>query len=97
MMVLQGLDEEGLHTRAVAVRPGAPAAGRTLAELGLRQQFGLTVLAIRRGRRTIGGPSGEFRIEPGDRLVLIGEAVQFAACAGLFRAERVPPDGESLP
>ena len=26
LMVLQGLDEEGLHTRAVAVRPGAPAA-----------------------------------------------------------------------
>ncbi len=35
-MVLQGLDEEGLHTRAVAVREGAPAAGKTLAELELR-------------------------------------------------------------
>lgn len=88
MMVLQGLDEEGLHTRAVAVREGAPVAGRSLAELGLRNKYGLTVLAVRRGDRTIGSPAGTFRLEPGDRLVLIGLADQFAECSGLFR-----PDG----
>ncbi|WP_243665290.1 NAD-binding protein, partial [Rhodothermus marinus] len=49
LMVLQGLDEEGLHTRAVVVREGAPVAGKTLAELNLRQRYGLTVLAVRRG------------------------------------------------
>ncbi|MDZ7689799.1 MAG: NAD(P)-binding protein [Balneolaceae bacterium] len=30
LMVLQGLDDEGLHTRAVVVREGAPVAGKTL-------------------------------------------------------------------
>ncbi len=90
MMVLQGLDEEGLHTRAVAVRPGAPVAGKTLGELDLRRRYTLTVLAIRRDGRTIANPSGDFRIEPGDRLVLIGEAEQFARCAELFR-ESPPP------
>ncbi|GIV57358.1 MAG: potassium transporter KefB [Rhodothermaceae bacterium] len=90
MMVLQGLDEEGLHTRAVAVRPGAPVAGKTLGELDLRRRYNLTVLAIRRDGRTIANPSGDFRIEPGDRLVLIGEAEQFARCADLFR-EAPPP------
>ncbi len=85
LMVLQGLDEEGLHTRAVVVREGAPVAGKTLAELNLRQRYGLTVLAVRRGDRTIGSPAGDFRIEPGDRLVLIGLADQFARCAELFR------------
>ena len=86
LMVLQGLDEEGLHTRAVAVRPGAPAAGRTLAELELRQRWSLTVMAVRRGRETLGSPAGDFRVEPGDRLVMVAEASQFAASADLFRA-----------
>ena len=86
LMVLQGLDEEGLHTRAVAVREGAPAAGQTLGELGLRQQYSLTVMAVRRGRDTIASPAGDFRVEPGDRLVMVAEAAQFAASADLFRA-----------
>lgn len=91
LMVLQGLDEEGLHTRAVAVRPGAPAAGRTLSELALRREHDLTVLAVRRGGKTVGNPSGDFRVEGGDRLVLVGNADQFAACAAIFRD---PADAE---
>ena len=85
LMVLQGLDEEGLHTRAVAVRDGAPAAGATLAELGLRQRHGLTVMAVRRGRETVGSPAGDFQVEPGDRLVMVASADQFVAAADLFR------------
>ena len=87
LMVLQGLDEEGLHTRAVAVRDGAPAAGHTLAEIGLRQRHGLTVMAVRRGRETVGSPAGDFRVETGDRLVMVATADQFAASADLFRAD----------
>ena len=95
MMVLQGLDEEGLHTRAVAVREHAPLAGKTLAELELRNRYGFTVLAVRRGRRTIGSPSGDFRVEAGDRLVMIGKADQFAQCADLFRDRSLTPPVES--
>lgn len=86
LMVLQGLDEEGLHTRAVAVRDDAPVAGKTLSELQLRNKYNLTVLAVRRDTKTIGNPSGTFRVEPGDRLVLVGLADRFAECAGLFRS-----------
>ena len=85
LMVLQGLDEEGLHTRAVAVREGAPVAGKTLEELALRRLHNLTVLAVRRDGRTVGNPAGDFRVATGDRLVLVGPATQFAACADLFR------------
>jgi CPA2 family monovalent cation:H+ antiporter-2 len=85
LMVLQGLDEEGLHTRAVAVRPGAPAAGQTLADLALRQRHGITVMAVRRGRQTVGSPAGDFQVEAGDRLVMVAEADQFAESADLFR------------
>ncbi|MEM9998501.1 MAG: TrkA C-terminal domain-containing protein, partial [Bacteroidota bacterium] len=86
LMVLQGLDEEGLHTRAVALRDGAPAAGQTLATLDLRRRHELTVIAVRRGVRTLANPAGDFTVESGDRLVLIGSAERFAAAADLFRA-----------
>ena len=93
LMVLQGLDEEGLHTRAVAVREGAPAAGRTLMELSLRRDHGLTVLAVRREGKTAANPSGDFRLLHGDRLVMVGMAEDFASCAELFRTPTpLPPD-----
>jgi CPA2 family monovalent cation:H+ antiporter-2 len=85
LMVLQGLDEDGMHTRAVAVRPGAPAAGETLQTLALRRDHSITVLAVRRAGQTIASPAGDFRVEAGDRLILVGMAEHFAACAELFR------------
>lgn len=86
LMVLQGLDEDGMHTRAVAVRKGAHAAGRTLEELALRKLHGLTVLAVRRNGKTMSSPAGDFVVEEGDRLVLVGTAEKFAECADLFRS-----------
>lgn len=85
LMVLQGLDEEGLHTRAVVVREGAPIAGKTLEELQLRNKYNLTVLAVRRGEKTFGNPAGDFKVQPDDRLVMVGFADRFAECADLFR------------
>jgi len=85
LMVLQGLDDEGLHTRAVVVREGAPVAGKTLQELQLRNKYNLTVLAIKRGDETIGNPAGDVELEPGDRLVMVGMADRFAESGELFR------------
>lgn len=97
LMVLQGLDEEGLHTRAVAVREGAPVIGQTLSDLALRQKYQLTVLAVRRQGRTIGNPAGDFRIAAGDRLVMVGNADQFAESSALFRERELPPVHEDVP
>lgn len=88
LMVLQGLDEEGLHTRAVAVRRDSEAAGKTLQELNLRQKYQLTVLAVKRGQKTIGNPTGDFKLEAGDRLVMVADADQFVKCADLFRQSK---------
>jgi CPA2 family monovalent cation:H+ antiporter-2 len=97
LMVLQGLDEEGMHTRAVAVREGTAAAGKTLAELALRREHGLSVLAVRRQGKTIASPAGDFRVEADDRLVLVGTADRFAAAADLFRRrEDAPPEAHDL-
>lgn len=85
LMVLQGLDEEGLHTRAVAVRERAPAIGKTLQDLRLRNEYGITILTVKRGEETFGNPSGDFIIQPNDRLIMVGTAEQFVKCAHLFR------------
>ena len=90
-MALDGLSEDGLHTRAVTVRANAPAAGQTLDALALRRDHGLTVLAVRRGDDTIARPGGAFRVEAEDQLVLVGEARQFEHCCAVFRDPSLAP------
>jgi CPA2 family monovalent cation:H+ antiporter-2 len=87
LMVLQGLDEEGLHTRAVLVREGSYAANKTLADLKLRNKYEITVLTVNRGGKNVGNPSGDFKLEAGDRLVMVGLASRFADAADIFREE----------
>jgi trk system potassium uptake protein TrkA len=46
--------------------------GHTLAEANLRQKYGLTVIAIRRGEEMIVNPPADFRIEDGDEFIVVG-------------------------
>jgi CPA2 family monovalent cation:H+ antiporter-2 len=48
------------------------AAGRTLAELGLRGRTGASVLGLSRDGNGIAAPSKDQRIEAGDMLILVG-------------------------
>ncbi len=94
LMVLEGLDEEGLHTRVVQVRDNSFAANKTLAELKLRNNFAITILTIKRGNKSIGNPSGDFKIEVGDRLIMVASAENFAKAAKIFRDEHPPIEFE---
>ncbi len=94
LMVLEGLDEEGLHTRVVQVRDDSFAANKTLAELKLRNNFAITILTIKRGNKSIGNPSGDFKIEAGDRLIMVASAENFAKAAKIFRDEHPPIEFE---
>lgn len=55
------------------LRDGMWGVGRTLAELDLRAATGATVLAVRRGDRTMTTPDGSFRLATGDDLFLLGD------------------------
>ena len=89
-LLIEGLDEENLHTRHVTVGAEMPIAGQTLGAVDVQSRFGITVLAVRRNGQTVRTPDGTFQIQPGDRLTLLGASECFVACADLFRA--APPD-----
>jgi CPA2 family monovalent cation:H+ antiporter-2 len=67
------------------------AAGKTLADLGIRGRTGATVLAITRGDEGIPAPSKTERMQPGDKLVLVGSQVATDAAMELLQ---YGPDGQ---
>lgn len=71
------------------------AAGKTLADLGLRGRTGATVLAITRGSEGIPAPSKLEQLLPGDTLVLVGS--RKALDAGIRLLERGEMNGDDEP
>jgi TrkA domain protein len=56
----------------LSVEPGSRSAGRTLAEVGLRPEAGLTPVAVLRDADTVTNPSQQFRLAAGDTVVVTG-------------------------
>lgn len=74
-----------VETVALRVCPGSPGAGKSLKELDLRKNYGITILAIRRGTSTIPNPSGQEQCQAGDVLIIMGSSISIASAAALFR------------
>ncbi|MCY8234141.1 cation:proton antiporter regulatory subunit [Priestia filamentosa] len=56
------------------VEPGSKAVGRTLGELDVRQNYGVTVIAIiKKDKQKLTNPGADAVVESHDRLVLSGE------------------------
>jgi TrkA domain protein len=56
----------------VNVQNGSPLVGESLAETRLRQELGVSVIAVQRGEETITNPDPETPIEAEDTLVVLG-------------------------
>lgn len=67
--------------------------GASLADINFRQNFGVTVVAVRRGKETIANPDGGTVIQQEDTLIVLGEAQAMAGLSGLF-ADTGPFDSE---
>ncbi|HEY9205137.1 MAG TPA: TrkA C-terminal domain-containing protein, partial [Candidatus Methanoperedens sp.] len=61
----------------------SPLAGKTLAEVGFRKNYGVTVLAIQRGRQTITNPAGDVRLSAQDIVILMGTKDKIAGVYSL--------------
>jgi len=75
-----------LEVETFRIGAEAPAAGRTLAELRLREQVGITVLAIQRDGGTLTNPWGGTSLQAGDLVITLGKPTQLAEAAPLFRS-----------
>jgi monovalent cation:H+ antiporter-2, CPA2 family len=75
-----------LEVETFRIATEAPAVGRTLAELRLREQVGVTVLAIQRDGVTLTNPWAGTSLQAGDLVITLGRPTQFAEAAPLFRS-----------
>lgn len=58
------------------VEEGSDLAGRTLAASNLREEVGVSVMAIQRGEETIANPEANETVGAGDTIVVIGTREQ---------------------
>ena len=63
----------------------SPVVGNSLARIGLRQNYGVTLLAIRRDSQVMSNLRGDAKIFAGDLLVVLGQTDEIAAATRLFR------------
>jgi CPA2 family monovalent cation:H+ antiporter-2 len=72
-----------------SVHDGGTLAGRTLAEVALRARTGASVVAVYRDGALVPSPPPDFRLQPGDRLGLIGDPAHVDAAERLVSGEAV--------
>lgn len=70
--VLRGLAPWDAHLVRLKVHPNADIAGRRILETDLRNRFGLSVIVIQRGLKTLVAPSSQEHIYPKDELLVLG-------------------------
>ncbi|MDD1718650.1 MAG: cation:proton antiporter [Methanoregulaceae archaeon] len=76
-----------LAIETLSVGAGSAVVGRTLADLNIRKNYSVTVLAIRRGGEMIANPSGDFSLLPGDEVVVTGVPEKISLLSGLLLPE----------
>jgi di/tricarboxylate transporter len=72
----------------LAVQPGSAAIAKSLGELKWRERYGVSILGLGRGDRSVWAPGSERRIVEGDILYAQGTPQQLLA---LSRRERLDP------
>ncbi|MES2652840.1 MAG: cation:proton antiporter [Bacteroidota bacterium] len=82
------------HLTELKVSPESEVVGKTLAELMIREKYGVNIALIERGRNTIPTPGREERLYPNDKLLLIGADDQLAAVKVLLEID-LPEINES--
>jgi CPA2 family monovalent cation:H+ antiporter-2 len=75
-----------MEVETFRIQTEAPAAGKSLAELRLREKFGVTALAIQRHGEMRPNPWGGTLLQAGDLVITLGKPTQLADAAHLFRA-----------
>jgi CPA2 family monovalent cation:H+ antiporter-2 len=65
---------EGFERYWYTIEANSPLLGQSLAHANIRRRTGVTVMAFERGKKLYRYPTGEYRFELGDRLLVIGNS-----------------------
>lgn len=84
--------DRDIHISDFDIPEDSEWSGQSLADLQLRQLYGVHVSSILRGSQRINIPNGDTIIFPGDRLQVIGNDEQLQKLDSALRAELVPDD-----
>ena len=69
----------------VSLTEESPLSGRTIGELGIRSQTGVSIVGVMRNDMFIPNPGPELRLFPGDVIATIGKPEQFTVFQSLAR------------
>jgi CPA2 family monovalent cation:H+ antiporter-2 len=81
-----------LKIEPIAIREGAHAAGRSLAEMAVRSRTGALVVAIKRGGALLDHPDPSAPLQTGDLLYLVGSGSALRRACGLLENGAVATD-----
>ena len=68
----------------VVVGPASPVAGRTVAASNVRTRTGASIVAIARGQDVVSNPGPAERLDPGNRVAVIGSPSEVAEAERLL-------------
>jgi CPA2 family monovalent cation:H+ antiporter-2 len=73
------------------VDESSPLMNQTVADAGIRDRTGASVIAVIRGEHIIANPKSAFRFEAGDVIGLIGEETQIHAAQEFLQLKGAAP------
>ena len=75
---------EGVHVESLLLRPDSPACGKSIADVGVRQATGATVVAVQREGQAHSNPPPDFELRSGDVILVMGDPKALDAALALF-------------
>ena len=77
--------------KVIQLEEGSRFAGRTIAEIGMRKKYGVTILAIRREEKMEPNPPADTNLQTGDVLILFGTTEDLSKCMEMCRSAHPAP------
>ncbi|MEJ2332675.1 MAG: cation:proton antiporter [Desulfobulbaceae bacterium] len=76
--------------KVIQLEEGSPFAGKTIAEIGMRRNYGVNILAIRREEKIKPNPAADTQLQTGDVLIFFGTSEEMNKCMELCRSANPP-------
>jgi CPA2 family monovalent cation:H+ antiporter-2 len=76
--------------KVIQLEEGSRFAGRSIADIGMRKNYGVTILAIRRQEKMEPNPSADTKLLAGDVLIIFGSSTKIGKILEMCRTVNSP-------